>query len=271
LASCEEWDVAATDSRYRNPPLSAQSALIGVLFSARRQTALRALFGVRYKRAVGSTHAGVGLPLLWNGNAENVMRYLLVALIGLIATGNALQAQQAAPAKSRLDVHLAGWEKAMSEVYTLRVRCIRTEDDKVFSGKKIFEGEARYMKPNLFSLEMRAHNAQGYEKYVCSGTFFYEYVPQQKTIRAHEIPRGGNPGQVGDDNLFSLIFGKSAADAKQRYDLSMDPRLPEDKNYIYINVLPRSPEDICRGNSGSNNQTLTRLHGTSRRSTTARI
>ena len=101
-------------------------------------------------------------------------------------------------------------------------------------------GTARYMKPNLAMLEMQERgNPQRFEKYICTGTYLYEYAPQNKQVRVHELP-APRPGQVMDDNFLSFLFGMKADEARRRYDLRL---VKEDQWYIYIEIHPRFSAD----------------------------
>jgi TIGR03009 family protein len=96
------------------------------------------------------------------------------------------------------------------------------------------------MKPNLAMLEMvKKGKPEIFEKYICSGTFLYEFVPANKIIRAHELPQN-QQGQLADDNFLSFLFGMKAEEAKRRYDLKL---VKEDEWYIYIEVTPRFAAD----------------------------
>jgi TIGR03009 family protein len=127
------------------------------------------------------------------------------------------------------------------------VQCNRTTVDKVWKSTEVYEGVAKYLKTNqgnLASLEMkRKDNPAIYEKYVCSGTFVYEFAPGAKEIRVHELPRPAS-GQVVDDNFLSFLFGMKAADAKRRYQLTFVPPPANDKWYYYIEVRPRERQDM---------------------------
>src|SRR5262249_55032803 len=104
--------------------------------------------------------------------------------------------------------------------------------------KKVYEGEARYMKPNLVALRMIMPSDKSiWELYVCSGKLLYEYRPQTKTLRIHDVA----PEQANfQNNFLSFLFGMNAADAKRRYDLTLTK---EDQNYIYIDIKPRFDAD----------------------------
>jgi TIGR03009 family protein len=173
------------------------------------------------------------------------MRYLAPTFLLLWMGALPLAAQQSAapaadPNRDQLDSLLVRWEQQMRGVQTILAQCSRTSVDKTFLMTDVFEGTAKYMKPNFAMLELQKKgNAQIFEKYVCTGSFLYEYVPQNKEIRVHELP-APKPGQVADDNFLSFLFGMKAEEARRRYDL----RLAKIDNwYIYIEILPRFPAD----------------------------
>jgi TIGR03009 family protein len=173
------------------------------------------------------------------------MRYGCPLVLALVFFCSTLSAQQPAapaidPANNRLDNLLLSWEQAMAGVQTIAARCTRTTLDKTFQMTEVFEGSAKYMKPNLAILEMQKKDKpEVFEKYICSGTYLYEYVPQNQEIRVHEMP-APKPGQVAEDNFLSFLFGMKAAEARRRYDLRL---VKEDQWYIYIEILPRFPAD----------------------------
>jgi TIGR03009 family protein len=188
------------------------------------------------------------------------MRYLGLTLVSVVLgamTATAQQppasatqpAQQPAPAtaldpaRNKLDALLLRWEKEMTTIQTIVAQCTRTSVDKTFQRKEIYEGTAKYMKPNFAMLEMQNKGKpQIFEKYVCTGTYLYEYVPQEKVIRVHELPTP-KPGQVADDNFLSFLFGMRAEEAKRRYELKLVKGPPEDQWYYYVEILPRFPAD----------------------------
>lgn len=192
------------------------------------------------------------------------MRYCCLTLAGALLASAPLLAQQGQsppaavpqqqqpaaapvldPAHNELDAMLLRWEKEMTAVQALAAQCIRTETDKVLqlSGKpeiKVFEGTAQYMKPNLAMLSMqKKDNPQVFEKYLCTGTFLYEYRPNAKLIVVHEMPPP-KPGQVADDNFLSFMFGMKAVEAKRRYEMKL---VGKDQNYVYLEIVPRFQED----------------------------
>jgi TIGR03009 family protein len=128
----------------------------------------------------------------------------------------------------------------MQSVQTLSVDMVRTTKDKVFQTDEIFTGKAKYMRPNFAVLEMgKKGNGQVYEKYLCTGTFLYQWVPGSKVVNMYELPTP-RPGQPAQNDFLSFFFGMKADEAKQRYDLKL---VKEDQYYIYIEVLPKLAAD----------------------------
>lgn len=150
-------------------------------------------------------------------------------------------------ANEPLDRVLMGWESEMMKVQTLAAQLERTEVDLAFKAEKKSVGYAQYMrkpgtKPtNLAMLDLRekANPKVLVEKFICTGTYLYQYSPAQQVIRAHRMPEPP-PGQVANDNLLSFLFGMRAQEAKRRYDMKLSK---EDQYYFYIDVMPRLPQD----------------------------
>src|SRR5579871_4629677 len=127
------------------------------------------------------------------------MRTYLMVLAALFAVGLAAPAQQPQPqpppmaaADKKLDEYLGRWEQEMQKIQSLEATLERTEKDKTFQTERKFVGTARYMKDgsgptarNLAMLEMKeAGKSEMYEKFICTGTFLYQFRPQEKEIRA---------------------------------------------------------------------------------------
>jgi TIGR03009 family protein len=188
---------------------------------------------------------------------RKVLPALLISVFGsAFLYGQQPQAPSTAANANRLDAMLLRWEQQMRSVQTISAQCTRTTLDKTFQDREVFEGTAKYMKPNLAMLELQKQGKpQVFEKFVCTGTFLYEYVPQNKQIRVHELP-APKPGQVADDNFLSFLFGMRAEEAKRRYDLKL---VSTDQWYVYIEILPRFPADKAdfhRARLVLNNQTF---------------
>jgi TIGR03009 family protein len=161
--------------------------------------------------------------------------------------GTTPPAGAAAASSAALEKHLLRWEQEMKKVQTLAATLNLVEKDSTFNAVTKSSGVAWYMKAgtgptalNLGLLELKLPGKTDiHKKFVCSGTYVYEWVPAQKIIRAHEIPKP-KPGQVADDSFLSFLFGMKAEEAKKRYALSL---YKEDKFYVYIDIVPRRPED----------------------------
>jgi TIGR03009 family protein len=177
------------------------------------------------------------------------MRALVMALAVLSATGLAASAQTppVKPDAAKLDQYLRAWEQKMRQIQTLQAVLNRTDKDKVFQTQSKYSGYAQYMKSgtgptamNLALMEMKVAGKNDVaEKFICTGTYLYQFLPAQKEIRAYELPRP-KPGQVADDNFLTFLFGMKSDEAKKRYALTLSK---EDKWYIYIEVTPRLAAD----------------------------
>jgi len=178
------------------------------------------------------------------------MRKLWWTLMLVWLSGPALLAQQPAagnggviqslalnPTGSRLDAILMSWEQAMKPIQTASTQCTHTVVDKVLKDKEVFEGTAQFMKPNLAILDLKMKDRpQNVEHVICTGTFVYQFVPASEVVKVYEM----KTGQVNQDNFLPFLQGMKAQDAKARYDLRL---VNEDKWWIYLDILPRLPED----------------------------
>jgi len=148
---------------------------------------------------------------------------------------------------AKLDGYLQRWEQEMRKVQTLSAVLARIDKDKAFGATNKFTGTAQYMKTgtgatamNLAMLELRQEGKTDIaEKFVCTGTYLYQFLAAQKEIRAYEIPKP-KPGQVGEDSFLGFLFGMKSEEAKRRYALTL---AKEDTWYIYVDVVPRFAAD----------------------------
>jgi TIGR03009 family protein len=190
------------------------------------------------------------------------MRPYGLVLAALLTAGAAAPAQQAAPAggappagvppaaaaaPTALDSYLLRWEQEMQKVERLSAQLQRIDKDPVSNMVSKFVGYAAYMKAgtgptalSLAVLELRKEDGKELaEKYICTGTFLYDFQPVHKEIKVYELPKP-KPGQVADHNLMALLFGMRAGEAKSRYDLKL---FKEDQYYVYVDILPREERD----------------------------
>jgi TIGR03009 family protein len=146
------------------------------------------------------------------------------------------------PAKNRLDALLLQWEARMKGVQGLVAECVRTETDDVDKTQVVFQGTAKFLRPNRALLYMqKKSNPDIYERYICTGTFLYEYRPQNKLVRIHQLPAPPPGGQqVVEDNFLAFLFGMKAEEAKRRYTITL---MGEDQNYVYLQIIPNYAAD----------------------------
>lgn len=193
------------------------------------------------------------------------MRTCVIVLAALLVPGGLAGAQTtpagrpgpATPAdatSAKLDGYLQRWEQEMRKVQTLAAVLARTDKDKAFGTSSEFVGTAQYMKSgagpsslNLAALELKQKGkADVADKFICTGTYLYQFLPAQKEIRAYEMPKP-KPGQVADDSFLGFLFGMKADVAKRRYVLSLASTKTapqgEDAYYVYVDITPRFPED----------------------------
>src|SRR6266404_629971 len=168
------------------------------------------------------------------------MRYLVSCCLAVAFASTAL-CQQAPPAandptRNQLDAILQHWQETMGSIQTISAKCSRTSLSKTMNQQEVFDGSAKYMKPNLAMLEMHMRQRpQVFEKYICTGTFLYEYAPGSQQIRVHELP-APKPGQVSDDYFLSFLFGMKADEARRRYELKLVTPGKPDPWYVYIEI-----------------------------------
>ena len=178
------------------------------------------------------------------------MRHCCFTLFVVLLSGTTGLAQPAASpppvGQTPLVSVLKRREKEMSSVQTLKAKCRRTDDSKTFGYREVYYGVAIYMKQtngnqvaHLALLHLKKETKEEiFERYVYTGKAFYQYVPQVKEIRVYQLPPQ-QPGQAGDDNFFSLIFGMKAETAQKHYEMT----LSDDRTYYYLTIKPRTQKD----------------------------
>jgi TIGR03009 family protein len=154
-----------------------------------------------------------------------------------------------ASAQESLDTVLRGWEKAMTDLKSFVAVCERDTLDKALQTRDHFKGYAMFLKPTAKEdgsrarLEMsKVSNAKIFEKYICTGTYLYEYAPANSVVRVHNMPQN-KPGGVQQESFLSFLFGMGAEQAKTRYAMEHVLPNPPDKHYHYIRVKPKQDQD----------------------------
>jgi TIGR03009 family protein len=173
---------------------------------------------------------------------EMVMRKTCLALLALGVLGSAGLAQPPRPAAADpLDAHLLRWEDAMKTVNSLAVSCNRTEVDPVYKTRKTYAGTIHFLKPAYFFWHMAVKDkATDYERFICTGTYIYHYIPAEKLIKYYPAPKTTAEGKLADDSSLAFLFGMKATEAKTRYDLKLHN---VDPNYVYVDVVPKNAVD----------------------------
>jgi TIGR03009 family protein len=155
-----------------------------------------------------------------------------------------LPAAVAAP-DQKLDAHLAGWEKRMSELSNFRfdMKLERTDPAAgIFKGKTNYTGSVLCMKPNLARLRLdNDADPKDFEAFICNGKSVYAYNGQQKTITEHMLPDPkSSPAGATDNLILDFVTGMKAKDLKARFELSV---FKEDSNYVYLAIRPLLGKD----------------------------
>jgi TIGR03009 family protein len=140
-----------------------------------------------------------------------------------------------APKQDRLDEVLLRWEQATQRIGSLLANCRRTDDNKTFQIVKTRDGTLKYMKPNLFALELQEKKRPDeFEKYVFTEQLFYVYAPQRHEIMAGTLPLTDWLGEVVVFHR-SFLLGMTAEEAKRRYHFTL---AKEDEHYVYLDFTP---------------------------------
>jgi TIGR03009 family protein len=147
------------------------------------------------------------------------------------------------PADDPLPALLQQWEQRMKAIQSIQADVVRTETDVVTKTQDVFEGTAKFLRPDRADLHLKKRgNPNAYERFLLTGNYLYEFVPKQKVVRVHQLPQRA-PGQPAvDDNFMGLLSGMSMQEAQRRYELKLIPK-PEDNWYQYLLVKPRLPAD----------------------------
>jgi TIGR03009 family protein len=170
----------------------------------------------------------------------------VLSLVAFIPAGGQPQGQETIASV------LAGWEKAMTDLTSFVAVVERVSEDKALGAPADkFKGYAMFLKPTAKNdgprarLEMaKVNNTKIIEKYICTGTYLYEYAHANSVVRVHTMPQNKQVGVQGESFL-SFLFGMSAAEAQKRYDMKLvyPAGGKPDPNYHYLLVKPKLDHD----------------------------
>jgi TIGR03009 family protein len=175
------------------------------------------------------------------------MRVFAYSVIGMMAV--ALTASAQPPAQENLETVLRGWEKAMTDLKSFVAVVERTTLDKALGARDEHKGYAMFMRAankkdaSRARLELaKVGNPKVFEKFICTGTFLYEYAPATSTIRIHNMPQNKKDG-MQQESFLSFLFGMGSEQAKARYHMTHVVPNPPDKFYQYILIKPKLEQD----------------------------
>lgn len=149
-----------------------------------------------------------------------------------------------APPAGALDIHLAAWEKKMSNLINFRVELALTRKEAVFNKTKDYTGVMLCMKPSyaIMRLDYTGDRTKSdYEAYICNGKSLFVYSGIDRTITEHKLPAPAtNSGGQTDNLMIDFLSGMKAADAKRRFELTI---FKEDDYYVYLDIKPLMDKD----------------------------
>jgi TIGR03009 family protein len=200
-----------------------------------------------------------------------VFSYTVVALAALAGPVFAQGPMQPITPQEQaaLDQVLRGWEKSMTDLRSFITKVDRESLDKALQAKDQYKGYAIFLKANVKDDQSRARLELAkvtnpppdknkadkgkeksdkskeapsvFEKYICTGTYLYEYAAAQKVVRVHDMPQNKKGGQ--QESFLSFLFGMGADEAKARYEMRpVFPKVP-DQYYHYIRIKPKMEAD----------------------------
>jgi TIGR03009 family protein len=180
---------------------------------------------------------------------EMAMRKTCLALlaVGVLGSAGLAQSPAAPPApaadapRKDLDNYLDRWEDAMKTVKSLAVACTRTEIDPTYKTRKSYTGTIHFLKPTYFFWHMAVKDKPtDFERFICTGTYIYQYIPAEKQIKYYAAPKTTTEGRLTEDSSLAFLFGMKATEAKARYDLKLHN---VDQSYVYIDIISKNAVD----------------------------
>lgn len=169
-------------------------------------------------------------------------------MLGVFAIALTASAQGVAPVEN-LDSVLHGWEKSMTDLKSFAAVVERDSLDKALQSRDQYKGYAMFLKAankgdaSRARLELaKINNTKVFEKYICTGTYLYEYAPVNQVVRVHNMPQN-KQGEIQQESFLSFLFGMGAAQAKARYQMDHVAPNPPDKHYHYIRIRPKLDQD----------------------------
>jgi TIGR03009 family protein len=134
---------------------------------------------------------------------------------------------------ARLDAHLAGWERAIAGVKSLR--CDLTLTRKDFGGESSYTGSLLAMRPNYLRLRLDSRaDPKDYEAFIGDGKSLFAYNGLQRTVAEHK-PDSWFFSILSRNILIDLLRGMTVRALKARFEVHL---FKEDANYLYLEIKP---------------------------------
>ena len=177
----------------------------------------------------------------------------MVVFLGLLAgwSPSSLPAQNTPASTGQVDRQvwldrlLQYWQREAARTVKLQAQFEATRKFNNFGGVvKSYHGLAKFMRlpDNTYGLLIQLvekDQPQRYERYLCTGTHFYIFRPEEKTVYFHTLPPR-KAHEVPDQGPMSFLFGISADEAKKRYKMAITQ---QDEWYTYVQIEPLFPKD----------------------------
>ena len=194
------------------------------------------------------------------------MRYqytvVFLALVLLCVSAATAQPPQTPPIAApgapnpRLGELLQHWEREAVQTTSLYARIRQSRKNPVFPNAppETKEGWAKFMKfpDDKIGARLELVNPQNpndYDKIIFTGTYVYQFRPQEKTLNVIPI-QPQKAGKAPDDGPLPFLFGMKKETATKRYQLSIIAKSKEDLKskedaewYTHVQVIPNFGPD----------------------------
>ena len=160
-----------------------------------------------------------------------------------------------------LDKVLVRWEEKNAKTKTFKCNFRRWEYDKTITAaeaedhnRSVADGEVKYKRPDHGMFRVRSltefnddkkqyeERTDGLEHWVCDGKDIYEFVPADRKLKVHPLPKEMR-GEAISDGPVPFIFGAKADKMKERYWIRDVTPKGEVGKHIWLEVFPKYQHD----------------------------
>lgn len=143
--------------------------------------------------------------------------------------------------------HLVNWETVMKGATNFYCEGKKVQENKVGArkGKKESKTDFRCQMPSKARMLLTAvpgpgekADANDFDLYIATGTSILEYDGNNKRLIDTRLPPGGTKGMLLLDFLSGAVTARAAV---ERFEIRL---LQEDANYLYLELKPRTAEDL---------------------------